>query len=75
MPASGQLKTSVISHNFSPCSQLAHLFLFLSWNEAADVLLWRNKDILAAVLSGVTVVWAVREVFEYHQLHLASVDG
>ncbi|GAB2273798.1 Reticulon-like protein B2 [Dionaea muscipula] len=42
----------------------------LGGGKPADVLLWRNKKVSAAVLGGVTVVWSLFEVFEYHLLTL-----
>ncbi|KAL3517226.1 hypothetical protein ACH5RR_024128 [Cinchona calisaya] len=36
----------------------------------ADVLLWRNKKISAAVLGGATAVWVLFELLEYHLLTL-----
>ncbi|CAI9768871.1 unnamed protein product [Fraxinus pennsylvanica] len=36
----------------------------------ADVLLWRNKKISAAVLGGVTAAWVLFELLDYHLLTL-----
>ncbi|KAJ8436600.1 hypothetical protein Cgig2_031541 [Carnegiea gigantea] len=36
----------------------------------ADILLWRDKKISAAILGSVTAVWALFEVFEYNLLTL-----
>ncbi|KAK6140807.1 hypothetical protein DH2020_012860 [Rehmannia glutinosa] len=36
----------------------------------ADIFLWRNKKISAAVLGGVTAVWVLFELLEYHLLTL-----
>ncbi|KAK3004639.1 hypothetical protein RJ639_019873 [Escallonia herrerae] len=38
----------------------------------ADVFLWRNKKISAAVLGGVTAMWVLFELLEYHLLTLVS---
>ncbi|GAB4834490.1 Reticulon-like protein B2 [Ancistrocladus abbreviatus] len=44
----------------------------LGGGKPADVLLWRNKKISAGVLGGVTVVWALFEVFDYQLLTFIS---
>ncbi|KAI3444479.1 hypothetical protein Pfo_001144 [Paulownia fortunei] len=36
----------------------------------ADIILWRNKKISAAVLGGATAVWVLFELLEYHLLTL-----
>ncbi|GMH26708.1 hypothetical protein Nepgr_028551 [Nepenthes gracilis] len=40
----------------------------LGGGKPADVFLWKDKKISAAVLGGVTLLWAVFEVFECHLL-------
>ncbi|GMH22673.1 hypothetical protein Nepgr_024516 [Nepenthes gracilis] len=40
----------------------------LGGGKPADVFLWRNKKISAGILGGVTGIWALFEVFEYHLL-------
>ncbi|KAL2902693.1 Reticulon-like protein B2 [Bienertia sinuspersici] len=42
----------------------------LGGGKPADVLLWRDKKISAAVLGTVTAVWALFDIFEYHLLTL-----
>lgn len=42
----------------------------LGGGKPADVLLWRDKKISAGILGGVTAVWALFEIFEYHLLTL-----
>ncbi|XP_061360158.1 reticulon-like protein B5 [Gastrolobium bilobum] len=42
----------------------------LGAGKPADVLLWRNKKISAFVLGGVTAVWVLFELLEYHFLTL-----
>ncbi|KAH9626637.1 hypothetical protein KSS87_001097 [Heliosperma pusillum] len=42
----------------------------LGGGKPADVLLWRDKKISAGILGGVTIVWMLFEVFEYHLLSL-----
>lgn len=42
----------------------------LGGGKPADIFLWRDKKISAAVLGTVTVVWALFEVFEYNLLTL-----
>ncbi|KAL9230986.1 hypothetical protein vseg_006264 [Gypsophila vaccaria] len=42
----------------------------LGGGKPADVLLWRDKKISAAVLGSVTAVWMLFDVFEYHLLSL-----
>ncbi|RZC58090.1 hypothetical protein C5167_005393 [Papaver somniferum] len=37
---------------------------------AADLLLWRKRNISAAILMGITVIWFLFEVFEYQFLPL-----
>jgi len=32
----------------------------------ADILLWRNKHLSAGILAGVTLIWFLFEVVEYH---------
>ncbi|KAF9587465.1 hypothetical protein IFM89_003404 [Coptis chinensis] len=38
------------------------------FEEAADVLLWRNKKISASVLTGATAIWVIFEWLNYHLL-------
>jgi hypothetical protein len=40
--------------------------------KAADVLLWKDKKISAAVIGGATVLWVLFKVVEYHLLTLVS---
>jgi len=40
----------------------------LGGGKPADVFLWRNKKISAGVLGGVTAIWVVFELLEYHLL-------
>ncbi|XP_072999402.1 reticulon-like protein B5 [Typha latifolia] len=42
----------------------------LGGGKPADVLLWRDKKISAGVLSGVTAIWVLFELLEYHLLTL-----
>ncbi|CAM8981494.1 unnamed protein product [Rhodiola kirilowii] len=42
----------------------------LGGGKAADVFLWRNKKISAGLLGGVTAVWVLFELIEYHFLTL-----
>ncbi|XP_057733842.1 reticulon-like protein B9 [Arachis stenosperma] len=42
----------------------------LGGREVADVLLWRNKKISAAILIGMTVIWFLFEVVEYNLVPL-----
>lgn len=42
----------------------------LGGGKPADILLWRDKKISAAILGTITAVWALFEVFEYHLLTL-----
>jgi len=42
----------------------------LGGGKPADVFLWRNKKISASVLGGVTAVWVLFELLEYHLLTL-----
>jgi hypothetical protein len=49
-------------------ADLSTVFLF----KAADVLLWKDKKISAAVIGGATVLWVLFEVVEYHLLTLVS---
>jgi len=42
----------------------------LGGGKPADVLLWRDKKVSAAVLGTVTVIWMLFDVFEYHLLTL-----
>ncbi|GAB4857445.1 Reticulon-like protein B2 [Ancistrocladus abbreviatus] len=44
----------------------------LGGGKPADILLWRNKKISAGVLGGVTLVWALFELFDYHLLTFIS---
>ncbi|ONK81743.1 uncharacterized protein A4U43_C01F32430 [Asparagus officinalis] len=36
----------------------------------ANILLWRNKQLSAGILAGVTLIWFLFEVMEYHFLTL-----
>ncbi|KAL8150411.1 hypothetical protein V2J09_020219 [Rumex salicifolius] len=40
----------------------------LGGGKPADVFLWRDKKISAGILGGVTAIWCLFEVFEYHLL-------
>ncbi|KAL8141609.1 hypothetical protein V2J09_014641 [Rumex salicifolius] len=40
----------------------------LGGGKPADILLWRDKKISAGILGGVTAIWFLFEVFEYHLL-------
>ncbi|XP_072983298.1 reticulon-like protein B5 [Typha latifolia] len=42
----------------------------LGGGKTADVLLWRNKKMSAAVLGGATAIWVLFELLEYHLLTL-----
>ncbi|KAJ8490789.1 hypothetical protein OPV22_012510 [Ensete ventricosum] len=42
----------------------------LGGGKVADVLLWRNKHLSAAIVAGATFVWFLFEVVEYHFLAL-----
>jgi hypothetical protein len=44
----------------------------LGGGKTADVLLWKDKKISAAVIGGATVLWVLFEVVEYHLLTLVS---
>ncbi|KAL6889039.1 hypothetical protein ACP4OV_010065 [Aristida adscensionis] len=44
----------------------------LGGGQTADVLLWKDKKISAAVIGGATVIWALFEVVDYHLLTLIS---
>jgi hypothetical protein len=44
----------------------------LGGGKTADVLLWKDKKISAAVIGGATVLWALFEVVDYHLLTLIS---
>ncbi|XP_062218793.1 reticulon-like protein B2 [Phragmites australis] len=44
----------------------------LGGGKTADVLLWKDKKISAAVIGGVTVLWVLFEVVDYHLLALIS---
>ncbi|XP_052141263.1 reticulon-like protein B2 [Oryza glaberrima] len=44
----------------------------LGGGKAADVLLWKDKKISAAVIGGATVLWVLFEVVDYHFLTLIS---
>jgi hypothetical protein len=39
---------------------------------AADVLMWKDKKISAAVIGGATAIWVLFEVVEYNLLPLVS---
>ncbi|KAF0905033.1 hypothetical protein E2562_000843 [Oryza meyeriana var. granulata] len=43
----------------------------LGGHKAADIILWRDKRVSAAILAGATVAWYLFEVAEYHFLTLA----
>ncbi|KAI3467054.1 hypothetical protein Pfo_023717 [Paulownia fortunei] len=42
------------------------LHAILGGGKAADILLWRNKNLSAAILIGSTVIWSLFEVGEYN---------
>ncbi|KAG8058667.1 hypothetical protein GUJ93_ZPchr0002g23667 [Zizania palustris] len=44
----------------------------LGGGKAADVLLWKDKKISAAVIGGASVLWVLFEVVDYHFLTLIS---
>ncbi|KAF6145880.1 hypothetical protein GIB67_028875 [Kingdonia uniflora] len=46
------------------------LHSILGGGRVADVLLWRKKNVSAAILLGLTVIWCLFEVFEYQFLTL-----
>lgn len=45
-------------------------FLMEFYLVAADVVLWRNQKISAAVLGGATALWVLFELLEYHLITL-----
>ncbi|KAL5761217.1 hypothetical protein ACOSQ2_020055 [Xanthoceras sorbifolium] len=38
----------------------------LRGGHVADIVLWKNKKLSGAILAGVTVIWVLFEVLEYH---------
>ncbi|KAJ0962671.1 hypothetical protein J5N97_027793 [Dioscorea zingiberensis] len=46
------------------------LHSLLGGGKVADILLWRNKHLSGGILAGVTVLWFLFEVVEYHFLTL-----
>ncbi|KAL2235032.1 reticulon-like protein B9 [Sesamum indicum] len=42
------------------------LHALLGGGKAADILLWRNKNLSAAILIGSTIIWLLFEVLEYN---------
>ncbi|EPS71452.1 hypothetical protein M569_03311 [Genlisea aurea] len=44
----------------------------LGGGKAADVLLWRNKNVSLGVIGGATAIWILFDVLEYHFLTLVS---
>ncbi|KAL0463542.1 UNVERIFIED_CONTAM: Reticulon-like protein B9 [Sesamum latifolium] len=42
------------------------LHALLGGGKAADILLWRNKNLSAAILLGFTIIWFLFEVLEYN---------
>jgi hypothetical protein len=44
------------------------LCFILSWVDfaVADILLWKNNKLSAAILAGFTIIWLLFEVAEYH---------
>ncbi|GAB2302550.1 Reticulon-like protein B4 [Dionaea muscipula] len=60
--------SAVKSKIFRLCGREKPIHRVLGGGKLADVLLWRNKKISAGVLGGVTLLWSLFEVFEYHLL-------
>lgn len=51
------------------CLSMFQIFTSLvDWFSAADIILWRNKQISAGILVGVTVIWLLFEWIGYHLL-------
>ncbi|KAM7472247.1 hypothetical protein LguiA_010430 [Lonicera macranthoides] len=53
-----------------PLSLAMLMALVRSFDAAADIFLWRNKKVSAGVLGGVTAIWVLFELAEYHLLTL-----
>ncbi|KAL5078388.1 hypothetical protein RYX36_017372 [Vicia faba] len=65
----------ILTHNFSSCNLLCLITIQqclgrIARDEAADVLLWKNKKISGGALGVATAIWVFFELLEYHFLTL-----
>lgn len=59
-------------HAVRPLGRHKSIHRLLGGGEAADILLWKNRNLSAGVLAGATLIWFLFDVVEYNIIPLLS---